>query len=72
MAHELELAVDVAERLAQELAAALGVDVLALQLRAHLGARLLGASSVLSSSSDTPRSSFRRITSRSRSTSASV
>ena len=42
VAHELELAVDVPERLAEQLAAALGVDVLAAQLRAHLGARLLG------------------------------
>ena len=43
VANELELAVDVAERLAEQLAAALGVDVVATQLRAHLGARLLGA-----------------------------
>ena len=43
VAHELELAVDVAERLVEQLAAARRVDVLAAQLRAHLGARLLGA-----------------------------
>ena len=43
VADQLQLAVDVAERLVQQLAAALGVDVVALQLSAHLGTRLLGA-----------------------------
>ncbi len=42
LADELELAVDVAERLLEQLAAALWVDVVAAQLGAHLGARLLG------------------------------
>ena len=42
MAHELELAVDVAERLAEQLAPPAGIDVVAAQLRAHLRARLLG------------------------------
>src|SRR5580692_10433876 len=39
---ELQLAVDVAERLFQELLAALGVDVFATQLRAYNRAGLLG------------------------------
>src|SRR5262249_36623206 len=43
VAHELELTVDVAERLHEQLAAAVRVDILAAQLRAHLRARLLGA-----------------------------
>src|ERR1700683_2224785 len=42
MAHELELAIDMAERLDQQLAPAGGVDVVAAQLRAHLRAGLLG------------------------------
>ena len=71
-ADELELAVDVPERLAQQLAAA-HRDRRPRGAAARAPARASSAvSSVLSSSSDTPSSSFRRITSRSRSTSAGV
>src|SRR6185312_473897 len=41
--HERELAVDVPERLLEQLAAAVGVDIVSAQLRAHLRPRLLGA-----------------------------
>jgi hypothetical protein len=44
---ELELAVDMAERLGQQLAAALGMDVVTTQLRTYGRAGLLGGEQVL-------------------------
>ncbi len=71
-ADELELAVDVAERLLQQLAAALRRSTSSRRSCARTSARASSAvSSVFSSSRETPSRSFRRITSRRRSTSAS-
>src|SRR6267378_4216864 len=43
MADQLELSVDVPERLGEQLATALGIDVVTTQLGAHLRAGLLGS-----------------------------
>ena len=72
MLDELELAVDVPERLLQQLTAALWFDVLAPQLGAHRGAGLLGGEQRPQLLQRSPRAApSSRITSRSRSTSCS-
>ena len=72
VAHELELAVDVPERLLQQLAPAHRVTSSRRSCARTAARASSAASSVFSSSSETPSRFFSRITSRSRSTSSSL